>query len=43
MMKKVKFGGKRGVVGFVMEYFEGGFFKDLLFRNKVEGIELDMC
>ncbi|KAK0654723.1 hypothetical protein QBC41DRAFT_57313 [Cercophora samala] len=40
--KKVKFGGKRGVVGFLMEYFEGGSLRDLLLRNKAIGAELDM-
>ncbi|KAK4656470.1 hypothetical protein QC762_310490 [Podospora pseudocomata] len=40
--KKAKFGGKRGVAGFVMEYFEGGSLKDLLLRSKAEGTELDM-
>ncbi|KAK4198105.1 hypothetical protein QBC40DRAFT_96095 [Triangularia verruculosa] len=40
--KRSKFGGKKGVAGFVMEYFEGGSLKDLLLKNKAKGTELSM-
>ncbi|KAK0736513.1 hypothetical protein B0T21DRAFT_367093 [Apiosordaria backusii] len=40
--KKSKFGGKKGIAGFVMEYFEDGSLKDMLLKNKARGTELDM-
>ncbi|KAK4176188.1 hypothetical protein QBC36DRAFT_12397 [Triangularia setosa] len=40
--KKSKFGGRKGVAGFVMEYFEGGSLKDLLLNNKARGAGLSM-